>query len=271
MSRREVYGLRVAITGGARGIGLAAAQALAARGAHVAVGDIDQEEAESAAASVCGAVALPLDVADPDSVERFIAGAGRVDVLVNNAGVMPLGAFLESSHAGAQRQLEVNLLGVMAGMRSALPAMVARGDGQIVNVASMGGRFALPGAATYSAGKAGVITLSDAVRHELHASGVTITTVLPAMVDTGLAAGVPRGRGLPLVTPERVADAIVGAIERRKAEVCVPGWLRAAHLAQTLAPRRLVDLIRALLDDQRVLERLDTQARRDYEARAGMP
>ena len=228
MSRRAIEGLRVAITGGARGIGLATAQVLAERGAHVVIGDIDTEECETAAASLPGAVALPLDVADPDSVEHFVAGAGNLDVLVNNAGVMPLGPFLESSHAGARRQLEINLLGVMAGMRSVLPSMVARGDGQVVNVASMGGRFALPGAAAYSAGKAGVITLSDAVRRELRGSGVTITTVLPAMVDTGLASGVPRGRGLPLVTPERVANVIVAAIERRKAEVCVPAWLRAA-------------------------------------------
>jgi short-subunit dehydrogenase len=264
--RAEVSGT-VAITGGARGIGLQTARQLAGRGARVVIGDIDYAGAEEAACGIPGARALPLDVRDGQGFERFISEAGELDVLVNNAGIMPLGPFLDEPEALTRQQIEVNLLGVIAGMRAALPGMLERGRGQVVNVASMGGRFPLPGAATYTATKAAAIGLTEAVRHELRGSGVTLTTVLPALVETELVAGVPGGRGLPAATPEQAAAAIVRAIERRSPLVYVPRRLRLAEAALGVAPRALVDFTRRRLDDRRVLERLDAAARRGYDER----
>jgi short-subunit dehydrogenase len=263
--------LNVAITGAGRGIGLATARRLAARGARVAIGDLDSDAARAAAAGVDGAVGLELDVRDRDSFERFLAESaarlGPLDVIVNNAGVMPLGAFLDESDESTWRQLEVNLWGVIVGTRAALGEMVARGSGQIVNVASMGGRVELPGAATYTATKAGVIALTEALRAEVRGSGVTLTTVMPAMVKTELADGVPRGRGLPLVTPEQVAEGIVDAIEHRRQEVYVPGWIGYAGALKAVAPRAAVELVRRAMNDRRVLEQLDDEARAGYEQR----
>jgi NAD(P)-dependent dehydrogenase (short-subunit alcohol dehydrogenase family) len=265
--RAEVSGRTVAITGGARGIGLQTARRLAGRGARVVIGDIDHGGAEEAARGIPGARALPLDVRDSQAFERFISEAGELDVLVNNAGIMPLGPFLDEPEALTRQQIEVNLLGVVAGMHAALPGMLERGRGQVVNVASMGGRFPLPGAATYTATKAAVIGLTEAVRHELRGSGVTLTTVLPALVETELVAGVPGGRGLPAATPEQAAATIVRAIERRSTVVYVPRRLRLAEAALGVAPRALVDFTRRRLDDRRVLERLDAAARRGYDQR----
>jgi len=257
----------VAVTGGARGIGRQTARALAGLGATVVIGDLDVEGAEAAARELPNATGVALDVRDPASFGDFVEAAGDVDVLVNNAGVMPLGPFLDERADRTRQQLDVNLWGVIVGMRAGLPGMVERRHGQIVNVASMGGRFPLPGAATYTATKAGVIGLTEAVRHELRGSGVTLTAVLPAMVSTELAAGVAGGRGLPAVPPERVAAAIAGAIERRRSLVFVPGWLRYADAALGLAPRTLVDFARRRLGDDRVLRELDVVARRAYEER----
>jgi short-subunit dehydrogenase len=267
MSFCSIEARMVAITGGARGIGLHAARAVADRGARVVIGDVDLARAEAAARELPGARAYALDVRDPGSFDGFLDAAGDVDVLVNNAGIMPLGPFLDESAERTWHQIEVNLWGVIAGMRAALPRMLERGDGQIVNVASMGGRFPLPGAATYTATKAAVIGLTEAVRHELRGSGIALTTVLPALVETGLVAGVPGGRGLPAVTPERAATAIADAIERRRTVVYVPRRLRLVDAALALAPRAVVDWARRHLDDHRALERLDRAARREYEER----
>jgi NAD(P)-dependent dehydrogenase (short-subunit alcohol dehydrogenase family) len=266
-ARQGLAGRDVAITGGARGIGLQTAKAFSERGARVLIGDIDFDGAKAAVGEVPGVRAVRLDVRDGQAFERFVDEAGELDVLVNNAGIMPLGPFLDEQEEVTRRQIEVNLWGVMAGMRAALPGMVERGRGQIVNVASMGGRFPLPGAATYTATKAAVIGLTEAVRHELRGSGVTLTTVLPALVETELVAGVPEGRGLPAATPEQAATAIVRGVERRSATVYVPRRLRLAEAALAVAPRALVDFTRRRLDDRRVLERLDSAARRGYDER----
>ena len=266
-ARQGLAGRDVAITGGARGIGLQTAKAFSERGARVLIGDIDFDGAKAAVGEVPGVRAVRLDVRDGQAFERFVDEAGELDVLVNNAGIMPLGPFLDEQEGVTRRQIEVNLWGVMAGMRAALPGMVERGRGQIVNVASMGGRFPLPGAATYTATKAAVIGLTEAVRHELRGSGVTLTTVLPALVETELVAGVPEGRGLPAATPEQAATAIVRGVERRSATVYVPRRLRLAEAALAVAPRALVDFTRRRLDDRRVLERLDSAARRGYDER----
>src|SRR5262245_54161715 len=144
----------VAVTGGARGIGLAIATALNRAGARVAIGDLDADLARQQARAL-DAVGYPLDVRDEDSFATFLSGVaadlGPVDVLVNNAGVVVAGAFLATSAEEHQLQLEVNVGGVERGMRLVLPSMVERGRGHVVNMASAAGLIPAPAAGVSSA------------------------------------------------------------------------------------------------------------------------
>lgn len=268
---RDSDELVVAITGGARGIGLATARAFLRAGARVALGDIDEVEVARAAATL-GATTLGqrLDVTNKESFQAFLAATearfGRVDVLVNNAGLMPLGAFVEESDAVSRTTLDVNVWGVLLGMRLTLPGMIARGSGHIVNVASMAGKFPIPGAAAYCASKFAVIGLGAAVRQELEGTGVTISTVLPSAVRTGLVDGVPLGAGLPIVEPEVIADAVVKSYATRRPEIPVPGWMAGYDALMAVTPAPVVSRILRALDSKRVLTRLDGAARASYDA-----
>jgi NADP-dependent 3-hydroxy acid dehydrogenase YdfG len=232
----------VAVTGGARGIGLATARAFAASGARVAIGDIDADLAAAEAAAI-GGFAAPLDVRDRGSFADFLARAaedlGPVDVLVNNAGVAPRGTFVGLDPAVHDLVVDINLRGVLNGMRLALPGMVERGRGHIVNVASLAGRVPIGTGAVYAATKHAVVGVSEVVRAELHATGVRVTVVLPGFVRTELTTGLPPGR--PVLTASAVADAIVRATRRRRAPgvVTVPRWMTVVGAAYPLIPPRL--------------------------------
>ena len=158
----------VAITGGAGSIGRETAIAMAGAGATVAVADIDGNGARQTAALIGErARGYAVDVRDRDAVAAFLGAVGGELgpplVLVNNAGVMPLGAFAEEEHEVTRRAIDVNLWGVLHGTRLAAPGMVARGEGHIVNVASLMGRMHAPGAASYGAAKHAVVGLGGAV------------------------------------------------------------------------------------------------------------
>jgi NADP-dependent 3-hydroxy acid dehydrogenase YdfG len=185
----------VAITGAARGIGRVTAEEFARRGATVCLGDLDGA-AVAVAASAIGSTAHPfrVDVRSRESFAEFVEAvartAGPIDVLVNNAGVMAAGRFLEERAATTDTVLAVNLAGPMHGMRLVLPGMIDRGRGHIVNVASMLGKIEIPGLATYVASKHAVVGLTAAVRSELTGTGVTLTVVLPSVVNTELSSGI---------------------------------------------------------------------------------
>src|SRR4051794_32302200 len=189
---RSLTGKVVAITGGGRGIGRATALALAREGARVAVGDLDQQAADAVAAET-GGLALPLDVADHAGFTAFLdeveSRLGPLDVLVNNAGIMPVTPLLEESPASIARQLEINLHAVIHGTQEAMRRMVPRGTGHIVQLASVAGRSGLPHLATYCATKHGVVGLSEAVRVELRDTGVEVSVVMPSIVRTELTTG----------------------------------------------------------------------------------
>lgn len=270
---RPLAGTVVAITGAARGIGRATAAALVARGARVALGDLDRDLVERTARELGGeTVALALDVTDPASFARFLdeaeARLGPLDALVNNAGVMHVGPFVDEPDAVAVRQVEVNLLGVLVGSKLALRRFLARGRGHLVNVASSAGKVGIAGGATYSATKHAVVGLTDALRVELRGSGVETTVVMPTPVNTELAAGLQRGRGIGVIEPEQVAAAIVAALARPRHDVFVPRAIGPlAKVAATL-PRGLAEWLGRLMRTDRILAGADRDARAAYERRA---
>lgn len=196
------------------------------------------------------------------------AADGPLDALVNNAGVMPFGPFLEEDDAVTAQTIAVDLLGVINGMRLALPEMVEHGDGHVINVASLAARLPVPGSAVYSGTKAAVVAVTDAVRRELRGTGVSLTTVLPTMVATDLAGGVPAGRGVHAIEPGDVAATIVHALEHSGGTVVAgPAWLDLVSRLALIVPGAVQDLVRTVIADDRLLHGRDVEARADYDAR----
>jgi 2-hydroxycyclohexanecarboxyl-CoA dehydrogenase len=181
----RLAGRKAFVTGGGSGIGAAIARRLAAEGADVVVGDIDEPAAREVAGEI-DAEAVPLDVADPDSAAAAIGGVGQLDVLVNNAGVDDFGFFGEMTPERWRRLVAINLEGVFACTRAALPMMQRAGYGRIVNIASEAGRVGSKGSAVYSAAKGGVIAFSKALARENARYGITVNAVAPGPIDTPL-------------------------------------------------------------------------------------
>jgi NADP-dependent 3-hydroxy acid dehydrogenase YdfG len=272
---RILAGETAAITGAARGIGRATAEALTRQGVRVAIGDLDLEAAqETSCALGPTTVALPLDVTERSSFSSFLDAAegqlGPIDVLINNAGIMPIGPFPDEDDATARRIFDINVHGVILGMKLVLPRMIGRGRGHIVNIASQAGKYGLPGGATYCASKAAVINLSRAVRKELRGSGVEISVVSPVAVNTELGLGLsePRQRQFRKIEPQEVAEAIVEVLRLPKFDVHVPKQLMVSERLSALLPISAQDVFARVTNADAVLSKVDTGARAGYELRA---
>lgn len=261
----DLSNLSVAVTGAGRGIGAATARLLTAVGARVVISDRDEEALATTAGSL-GVEAYPLDVTDPEQWEGYAAFAGAVDVLVNNAGIMPVGPFLEESPRVTRQVFEINTLGPVHGARAFLPGMVERGRGHVVNVASAVGRVALPGGATYSASKHAVVGFSEALREEVGPLGVDVSMVLPVIVQTELSRGVSSTRGVPQMTADDVAGVIVDVIRRPVPEAWAPRWGQPIAKLTSVLPRRVQTLASRALKADSVLTGADPAARAAYEA-----
>lgn len=220
-SPKVLSGQVAAITGAARGIGKATAEAFVRQGMKVAIGDLDIAEAQKAADALgASAIAVELNVTDPASIENFLdeteKAFGKVDVFVNNAGIMPLSHFWNEDDATAKRIVDINLHGVIWGTKAALRRMIPRNTGAVVNIASQAGLFGAPGGATYSASKFGVVGLSEAIRGELRLAGhdgIQMSYVCPVVVNTELGHGTAQTAGVKAVEPVDVANAIVEALQ----------------------------------------------------------
>ena len=223
---KSLTGKVVAITGGARGIGKATAEACAAQGMKVAIGDLDEAGAKSAAEEIGGgAVGTALNVTERESFERFIdfvdEQLGPVDVLVNNAGIMHLGRFVDEDDSSTQRMIDINVNGVLYGMKVVLPRFLARDDGHLVNIAS-------------SAGKGGYRGRRDLLRDQAlrgrrergrargdcRDTAIEVSCVMPGIVNTELAAGLPAARGVKNIAARGRRRRHRGSPAERPASTC---------------------------------------------------
>jgi short-subunit dehydrogenase len=239
------------VTGASGGIGEASARALARRGATVVLAARRRERLEAIAEEIRGAggaaaSSTTCDVADPGQVEdlrdRVQADHGRCDVLINNAGIPGGGAFADTTLEQIERVNRVNFLGVLICTKVFLP-MLRASKGHVVNIASLAGRYALPGAAVYAATKHAVVAFSESLYHELAPEGVMVTSVNPGIVATE--GFFPEDSPLwkdPVVRrfvmrPEKVAEVVVDVVRgRRGPEVSVPRWLGGPQAFRVLTP-----------------------------------
>lgn len=240
----RLEGARVLVTGASSGIGAATALELSARGARLVLSGRDQE-ALAGVATRTGGEMLPADLSGPSA--DLAVRAGRVDVLVACAGEGWSGPLARMSGGTAERMIAVNLTAHVQLTRLLLPGMLERGRGHLVYVASIAGVVGVREEAVYAATKAGLLAFAESLRYELPAvdgnavdgNGVGVTAVVPGVVDTPFFArrGRPYTRRRPApVAPERVARAIAVAVERDRAEVYVPAWLRLPARLHGTAP-----------------------------------
>jgi short-subunit dehydrogenase len=227
-------GATVVVTGASRGIGAAVVSAARERGARV--GGISRSPS-------AGIPWQAADVGDRAQVTAAIAALerelGPTDILVANAGIGAYGRFADIDVAEVERLVQVNYLGTVYPIKAVLPGMLERRRGHIVIVSSVAGRFGSPFEAAYSATKFAQVGLGEALAVELSASGVGVSVVDPGVVDTGFfeARGHAFDRSFPkLLPPARVADAVVGAVERNRLEVFAPRAFAVAVAVRHLAP-----------------------------------
>lgn len=255
---KNLSGRVALITGAASGIGRATAEALDAEGCRLILVDLDGPGLESVASRCRDVISTDVvDVGDASAMqalaERVLAQVSALDILVNNAGIGTAGTLWETPLSGWERVLRVNLYGVLHGCHAFVPAMVARGEGQIVNVSSTLGFFGAGGVSAYATSKFAVLGLSESLRAELAPHGVGVSTICPGVIDTAIVArgAVYRGgaedpvllgrlaqgfkrRGSP---PSKVARAIVRAIRKDRALVTVSWEAAALYWTKRCSPR----------------------------------
>ena len=218
----------VAITGASSGIGEATAKLLAARGAQVLIGARRGDLLEKLAGEIAAAGGTVrqrvVDVTDASDVEDFIGYAevefGRVDVIVNNAGLMPLSRLDAGKIDEWDRMIDVNIRGVLHGIRAGLPIMKRQGSGQFVNISSIGGHQVYPTAAVYCATKFAVVAISEGLRQEHNdirvtviSPGVTRSELASTITDPGAQTAMAEFRQIA-IEPEAIARAIAFSIEQ---------------------------------------------------------
>ncbi len=241
----------VLITGGARGMGLEMARQFSAAGAAVVIADLDGAAATTAAGELGPrAGCVTLDVTDLESIAaaraRIRSEHGRVDVLINNAGVVFGGPFLEVPIERHQATFRVNVDGVVAVTHAFLGDLIDAPEGHLVNMASASGFLGLPFGSTYAASKWAVIGFSESIRMEMLRLGhrhVGVTTVCPSYVATGMFEGVRPPLLTPLLTPERMAKLVVKAVRRRQVAVLEPWMVKVTPAIMALLPRSISDRV----------------------------
>ncbi len=254
----DFHGKIALVTGAARGIGLATAAALGRRGASLIITDVDETRLEQAAQLLSdqgvAVLAVKADVRFFDdcrvAVEKTLKRFGRLDILVNNAGISMVSRFDQCAPGPCQRLIEVNLVGSVNMTLSAV-AEIKKVSGSIVFVSSVSGIRAIPEGSLYSASKAALRSLADALRLELASAGVHVGCICPGFTSSDPEKTVMRGDGSPRPiarpphdTPDRVAAAIVKMIERRRREMVLTPVGKLTAILQRLSPALLERLLR---------------------------
>ncbi len=187
--RGWLRGKVVVVTGGTRGLGLALARRFLVEGARVAVCARDESEVRVAQQLLPGALCLACDLTAPgaaaDLVDKVVARYGGVDVLVNNAGIIQVGAADDMTREDYEAAMNIHFFAALDAVRAVLPVMRRRGGGRIVNIASLGGKLAVPHMLPYTASKFALVGLSEGLRAELAREGIAVTTVCPGPMRTG--------------------------------------------------------------------------------------
>lgn len=245
----SLHGARVLVTGASSGIGRAVASRCASAGARLVLAGRDETRLAEVAAAT-GGTAVTADLSRPGAAAELAERAGPVDVLVCCAGAGMAGPFDGTDGVALDAFVRLNFTSTVELVRSVLGTMRTAGRGHVVVVSSVAGRLPVRDEVVYGATKAAVDHFAAALRTELAGSGVGISAVAPAGVDTPFfdRRGTPYRRSTPrLLRPEQVADAVVAAVERDLPEVVVPRWLRLAYVVRASAPR-LYDRLSRRLD-----------------------
>lgn len=253
----EISGAVALVTGGASGIGLLTAQRLAAAGAaRVVLWDIDAAALDRAVAGLRAvghaADGIVVDLSSADSIDQALTATealgARPDILMNNAAIVVGKPFAQHSDRDIRRIMEINSIAPMLVTRALLPGMIARGRGHVVNIASAAGMVSNPNMSVYCASKWAMIGWSDSLRLEMQmgGTGVRVTTVAPTYVGTGMFAGA-KLRLIPVLRPDRVADAIVRAIRHDRILLRLPAILNTLPLVRGIMPTRVFDAVGARL------------------------
>lgn len=245
---KQFKGKTVLITGGASGIGRLMGERVLKKEARLIIWDINRENMDDMLGRFSGTGRISgyiVDVSDKSAVRRAAEEVkqehGDIDLLINNAGVVTGKYFHEHSLREIDWNIEVNARAPMYVTRQFLPAMMARGEGHICNIASLAGLISNPRMSVYAASKWSVIGWSDSLRLEMKqlGTGVYVTTVMPYYIDTGMFEGV-RSR-LPVLNPDKTADKIIRSVEKNRIRVGIPWPAGVIRLLQGVLPVRLFD------------------------------
>jgi short-subunit dehydrogenase len=245
----SLSGKHVLLTGGSRGIGPVMAEALAERGAHIALAARSEEGLRNTAKSLSKyavqTIIIPVDLAQASQQQELIPIVlekfGTIDILINNAGLETEGAYLDLPWDAIQETLNVNLVAPMALTYRVLPLMLKQKSGHIVNIASVGAKSGIAYSATYCGTKAGLAEWTRGLRLEFEGTGIHFSTIFPGYVtEVGMFAKFHLTPP-PLVgfcTPSQVAKAVVRAIEKEKLEVIInSGPIKLASVLSELSPK----------------------------------
>ena len=250
----KLDGKRVLITGGAQGIGLEMAIKFAGRGSDIVIADLNEAKLPEAKATIealgVAAWGFPVDVTNPASIAslkaQIAAEVGPIDVLVNNAGIVFGGPFIETPLDRHLKTYEVNTLGVVAMTHAFLPELIERPEAHLVNISSASGFVGLPYGSTYASSKWAVIGFSESIRAELKVLGhehVHVTIVCPSFIGTGMFEGAEAPKATNILEPDFIAEKVVRAVERNRIHVLEPWMVKITPLLRELLPTALYDRI----------------------------
>ena len=250
----KLDGKRVLITGGAQGIGLEMAIKFAGRGSDIVIADLNEAKLPEAKAKIealgVAAWGFPVDVTKPASIAslkaQIAAEVGPIDVLVNNAGIVFGGPFIETPLDRHLKTYEVNTLGVVAMTHAFLPELIERPEAHLVNISSASGFIGLPYGSTYASSKWAVIGFSESIRAELKVLGhehVHVTIVCPSFIGTGMFEGAEAPKATNILEPDFIAEKVVRAVERNRIHVLEPWMVKITPLLRELLPTALYDRI----------------------------